>query len=403
MADNFDRRQLLQVTAAGIAMVPFAVRQAAAQVPDSAEIEKILYPAPGLPGGGQMEVRMTVEADNPDPDIVEIARRLEPYNPESWHAEHKRMAEKNEAMAGKFEADGHKVTAGEYFLRAANFWRSAVLYLAAADERMLPTYAKLQQNFDKAWSLLPPPFEKVDIPYEGGTLRGHFYPARAPAGQKAPVVFNYGGADGLLLSGSADGGSGQFRARGMSFFDVDGPGQGGTVRLEKIYATPDSERYGKAVVDYLLTRSDVDGNRIAFHGSSMGGYCAPRCATADPRIKAVAVWSGAFALQQDIFDYYPPIRERLRWLMGAEDFTDARAKMADFTLDGRADKIECPLLVGYSIDDRVMDPRGALRLYNSATKAANRSMIEGTGHARRKFAVRTYLADWLAKQLATGA
>jgi len=89
--------------------------------------------------------------------------------------------------------------------------------------------------------------------------------------------------------------------------------------------------------------------------------------------------------------------------MGAKDFADARAKMADFTLEGRADKIECPLLVGYSIDDRVMDPRGALRLYNSATKAANRSMIEGTGHARRKFEVRTYLADWLAKQLGTGA
>jgi len=72
------------------------------------------------------------------------------------------------------------------------------------------------------------------------------------------------------------------------------------------------------VVDYLVTRPDVDAERIGLHGSSMGGYSGPRCATAEKRIKAVAVWSGAYNLVDDIFDYYPPIQERLRWLMGAK-------------------------------------------------------------------------------------
>jgi hypothetical protein len=83
----------------------------------------------------------------------------------------------------------------------------------------------------------------------------------------------------------------------------------------------------------------------------MGGYAAPRCATAEKRIKAVAVWSGAFSLVDDIFDCYPPIQERMRWLIGAQDLAHARRVIGEFTLEGRAKQIECPMLIGYSHDD----------------------------------------------------
>jgi dienelactone hydrolase len=183
---------------------------------------------------------------------------------------------------------------------------------------------------------------------------------------------------------------------------VDGPGHGGTLRHHKLYAPPDSERVAKAVIDYLVSRPDVDAERIGLHGSSMGGYSGPRCATAEKRIKAVAVWSGAYNLVDDIFDYYPPIQERLRWLMGAKDLKDAREKIKEFTLVGRANKIECPLLVGYSIDDRVMDPRGALNLYEKAVNSPDRSMVDGVGHGQKTFDRRTYIADWFMKQLKAG-
>ena len=38
--------------------------------------EKLLYPAKGLAGGGQLEVRMEVAPDHPDPDIRGVARRV---------------------------------------------------------------------------------------------------------------------------------------------------------------------------------------------------------------------------------------------------------------------------------------------------------------------------------------
>ncbi len=103
---------------------------------------------------------------------------------------------------------------------------------------------------------------------------------------------------------------------------------------------------------------------------------------------------------ENIFDYYPPIQDRLRWLIGAKTLSGARKKIAEFTLEGRAKHIECPMLVGYSKDDRIMDPRGALKLYQEATNS-KREMLEGVGHGERRFELRTHIVDWFAKQLGT--
>ena len=365
------------------------------------QAERLLYPGPGLPGGGQLEVRMEVSPDHPDPDIRAVARRVKFFNLESWHKEWTEVAKKNHELAAAFEQEKRRQTAHEFYLRAADFYRRAVVYMPEDDARMLPTFKQLEENFANAWRMVTPPFERVEIPYEGHMLPALFWPGRGKPGTKLPVVFNYGGADGILLRGE-DGGAGQYVRRGMSFIDVDGPGHGGMLRHHQLYAPPDSERFTKAVIDYLVTRPDVDPERIGLHGSSMGGYSGPRSATAETRIKAVAVWSGAYNLIDDIFDYYPPIQDRLRWLMGAKDLKEARDKIKEFTLVGRAEKIACPLLVGYSIDDRVMDPRGALNLYQHAVNSTDRSMIEGVGHGQKRFDRRTYIADWFMKQLAAG-
>ncbi len=376
-------------------------RETAADLLNKEEAEKELYPGRGLPGGGQLEVRMEISADIPDPDILDVARRVKLYNLESWHAEWTRVAEKNEKLAAGFEREGRKVTAHEFYRRAADFYRRAVVYMPDSDARMMPTYNKLKENFDKAWNLVPAPFERVQIPYDGHRLEALFYPARGKPGARFPVVYNYAGADGILLRGD-DAGANQYVRRGMAFIDVDGPGQRETLRLKKLYAPPDSERVAKAVIDYLITRPDVDPDRIGLHGSSMGGYSGPRCATAEKRIKAVAVWSGAYNLVEDIFDYYPPIQDRLRWLIGAKNLKEARDKISEFTLEGRADRIECPLLVGYSHDDRVMDPRGALNLYEKALNSPDRQMLDGVGHGEKRFDRRTFIADWFMKRLGAG-
>jgi hypothetical protein len=40
------------------------------------------------------------------------------------------------------------------------------------------------------------------------------------------------------------------------------------------------------------------------------------------------------------------------------------------------------MLIGYSKDDRIMDPQGPYRLYQAAVNS-KREMVEGTGHSPR--------------------
>ena len=74
----------------------------------------------------------------------------------------------------------------------------------------------------------------------------------------------------------------------------------------------------------------------------MGGYTAPRCASGEKRCRATAFWSGAYSLRKDIFDNFPPIRDRLRWLMGAKDLAEAKTKIAEFTLEGQGEPDRVP-------------------------------------------------------------
>ena len=114
--------------------------------------------------------------------------------------------------------------------------------------------------------------------------------------------------------------------------------------------------------------------------------------------------SGCYDLGKGLFDYLPSIQERVRWIIGARDLADARKKLQDYTLEGRADKITCPMLIGYSKDDRIMDPAQALKLYEM-TVNSKRDMVEGTGHAQAMNAGgpreerEPVFPDWMARQL----
>ena len=404
---TLSRRSVMRwgLVSAGASLVSrVAGASALAQVGGRSEGQ--LFPGKNLPGGGQMDIRIAQSPDNPDQDLVDVARRLRPYDPDSWHVEWKRVAELNEELAEKLAAEGRKHSAVEFYERAATFHSRSCTYLPESDNRMLPAYNRILGACRKSWQLVKPNSEQIEIPWEGGkTLTAFFRKPGGPAGTKFPAVFAFGGADSISSApGARSGGSG-YLARGMAYLSVEGPGQSGSLRVKGIHQAPDSERFAKAVFDYLVSRPDVDPSRIGMTGSSMGGYGAPRAATGERRCKAVAVWSGAYSLQPDIFDYYPPIQERLRWIIGSKDLADARKKMAEFTIEGIANKIECPMLIGYSKDDRVMDPAGALRLYQNATNS-KREMVEGTGHDSRvggpppmRLSRDNILADFMARHL----
>ncbi len=385
---RFDRRSMMKWGLLSAAGAPLLLgKQALAQqgLGPSDELlgrvdgraEERLYTGHTPRGGGQMEIRLNQSIHTDDPDELEVATRLQPFDPLSWYNEWRRVAEINEGLAQSFEEDNLRLSANQYYLRAFRFYRAAIIYQEDTDDTMMPGYMKMMDMYNKAWEMARPPFERVKVMVDGNELDGYFRKPGGPPGTRYPTVINYLGADSMAESTVL--GRGSYVARGLAFLVIDLPGQGAAKRLKHLYMQPDTERYVSDLVDYLETRPDVDADRIGMIGQSMGGYSAPRAAANEPRIKAVSVAAGSHDLERDLFDYFPPIQERVRWIIGARDLADTKRKIRDFTNADVARKIECPMLIGYGPTDRIMDPEGAYRLYQAAVNS-ERTMWAGGGH-----------------------
>ena len=204
---NLSRRGLVKLGLVSIGLPavsnvlssPVLAQDAGVEGGQKAEIggraDEELFPATGLPRGGQLEIRLSASIYTSDPDQLEVAQRMRPFDLESWIAEWTRVAEKNEHLGERFASEGLKVTANEYFLRASNFYREACWPQPMSEARMLPTYKKMRETFDKAWQITRTPFERVQIHYEGKTLDGYFRKPNGPAGKRFPVVIPFQGAD----------------------------------------------------------------------------------------------------------------------------------------------------------------------------------------------------------------
>jgi alpha-beta hydrolase superfamily lysophospholipase len=98
-------------------------------------------------------------------------------------------------------------------------------------------------------------FEKVKISYEHSHLPGYFVNASREQ-EKKPVLVLVDGLDGTaekmyFILGPA------CEEQGLSALCVDGPGNGGSIRLNGLNHRYDAEVAAKAIFDYLETRKDV--------------------------------------------------------------------------------------------------------------------------------------------------
>jgi pimeloyl-ACP methyl ester carboxylesterase len=279
-------------------------------------------------------------------EIFLAASRMIPGDLESWHAEWMRIAEHNAARGRDEEKAGHIRTAMNCFLRAADYYRQAEFHLEPTDPRRLPTFEKMEACSTAFLRRLNPPGVAVDIPYEPGKpICGYFVPAPFPS-KRHPVLICMGGLDSIKDEMWFMQARGALQ-RGISVLMIDGPGQGGTLRRHGVVNRHDTEVPIGACIDWLLARDDVDGDKIAVCGSSLGGYYSARAGCYEHRLAAViahgAVW--------DIFDMWGDktddfgLAMHIRWVFGKPTMAEAMQKARAFTLDGHLQNMRCPFLI----------------------------------------------------------
>jgi len=199
-----------------------------------------------------------------------------------WLSLGTRLAKIGDASA----AAGHNISAAGAYLRAANYLAVALgsIDTLKSQDPLLPTFRAHRAAWERFVQTTPFRTETVEIPYEATTLPGYFFSA-GDSDQPRPTLIMNNGSDGAISGLWSDGGAGALE-RGYNVLFFDGPGQQSMLFERNVPFRFDWEAVITPVVDYLLTRGDVDPGRIAIYGISQAGYWVPRALAFEHRIAA---------------------------------------------------------------------------------------------------------------------
>jgi dienelactone hydrolase len=326
-------------------------------------------------------------------DFLATTQRIDTWD--QWLHEWCTTGDLHATLAREAEEAGRTLTAGESWARSAVAYHFAKFVWVLDAERARAALRKSIEALYRAHSLLDPSAERVEAPLDGSHVAANL--RRPPDAERPPLVILIPGLDSTKEEFL------QFEnvvlARGMATASLDGPGQGETGELLPL--RHDYEVAATALLDELDGRTDLDLRRIGAVGVSLGGYYAPRAATFEPRIKAVAGISGPFNFAE-LWQGGPALSRKMFMLKSrAENEEQALRIAGKLDLTGVIHKLKQPFLAITGKLDRLVPWTQTERQAREA-RTAEFVLYEDGNHACANvpYKTRPLVADWLREKLA---
>lgn len=325
-------------------------------------------------------------------DVEAVVKNLTSLDADLWGREWGKLGENYEALGAEQEKRGDRKAAGATYYLAYEYFRIGRYPVPSSAEKM-KCYQGALRTFCKAAPMMKPPFERIELPFEGKKVVGYLQIPENTS--RPPVVMHWGGVDGWKEDRRTN--SDLLLAQGLACFTIDMPGAGENPCLG---SDPRAERTFSAAMDYLENRGDIDGKRIACMGGSFGGYWAAKLAHAEAkRLRGAVNWgAGVHRTFQEEWLRPALTLTASQYLMGPASLLDARSyifgvKTLEETLriapslslvtQGWIDQPCAPLLC---INGKEDDQHPISDLYLLAEHGSPKDLriIAGAGHMGRK-------------------
>lgn len=374
-------------------MIRYLQREALAPEPDPAPSEALLRQLAGVQRALPIQRLSGNGMDYADAlALHDFAERGVPWiKAAAW------LGEANLRRAREAGDAGHRVSARAHLFHAAACFRFAQSALMQDTPEKIALYRRALAAFAEGAALAEPPYQKVEIPFARGALHGWLM---LPAGvTRPPCVIVFGGADGWREE--YHDGALALRARGLATLLLDGPGQGETRLVHRVFLQPAdvAASYG-AALKFLIADPRV-GDRVGIWGNSLGGTLAALTASAFSETSACCVNSGS-AYPARMLDRFTGLSDRLRALTGDSDPASTRPMLEALGLPPEQNRIGCPLLLLLGGADALFTPDEGLPIAEGAPSEDRTVLFWDDGdhcmynHTHEKH---TLIADWFTDRL----
>jgi pimeloyl-ACP methyl ester carboxylesterase len=286
-----------------------------------------------------------------------------------------------ERKAKWYEAQGFTRAARDLYIRASLLFGQAQYSFPLQDARKAVFRAATNRCTDEIIKLNPSRMERIEVPFEGQTL---YAIAHYPDGvEAAPLAILMPGMD-MYKEEWTKVAQEYYVPRGMAVLAVDGPGQGETFGSGVLVSRDGNyERAISAFIDHMVAKPEIDSERIAIWGVSMGSYWGLRCAAFDQRLTGVATAMGCYGNMETIFEKaQPAFKANFMRMTGYTDEAAFDVEIAQHMGVGPvADKITCPVLMAYGEFDELSTLPETIELFEKINSPKRLMVFEQEFHA----------------------
>ena len=355
----------------------------------------------------QARIAYTLGPCGPDAtaDFNGVRARVRKFNDIS--REYARAALRREKMGRQLEDEKRTVGARENYFIAALLYGSAQWPLYENTRENVALNGKKNDCYQKYIQHADHEIRRAEIPFDNKSLPGYFHLPPNPPSGRLPCVVVVGGMDSIKEIGCALYGD-KLLTRGISVLAVEGPGQGEcNVRDIHVTATNWTDA-GKAILSWVRSQKEVDPDRVALRGQSMGSFFCTQVAAIDDRLKGCAVQAMCHEPGMNtLFNMASPtFKLRFMYMAGYQDETDFDKFAQTLSLRGVGEKIRCPYLAVAGEDDHLSPIEFTYNLFETISAPKQMLLYEGADHGVGNASSvalgpgnLTFIAEWLRDRL----